>query len=146
MPGLSCFLVSPPWRVLHARRQVMEVNQVHLVTAAVACDWQQILHALEARFAGQIVAHVGHANWHNRIHDNRALFHPVTTTHLYLRSRPDANATGDVAAPDPLAEAFGKHHMEPQSERIGCCISHNVRSTSESPEGAKPKSPGQGPG
>jgi hypothetical protein len=97
----------------------MEPNQVHVVTAAVAGDSQQILHVLEARFTGQIVGDVAHANRRNRIHDDRALFHPVLTTHLYMRSRPHANAAGDAPAPDSLTEAFREHHIEPQPIATG---------------------------
>jgi hypothetical protein len=42
-----------------------------------------------------------------------ALVHPVTTTHLYMGTRPDANAASDSPAPDSLSKAFGEHHMEP---------------------------------
>ena len=37
----------------------MEPNQVHVVAAAVFCDSQQIIDALEPRFTGQIVRDVG---------------------------------------------------------------------------------------
>src|SRR5688572_8951892 len=98
------------FRVPRARRQVMEPNQVHLVAGAVSCDSQQIIHALESRFTRQIVRDVGDGNRRNRIHDDVALVHPVTTTNLYMGTRPDANAASDSSAPDSLAKAFGEHH------------------------------------
>src|SRR5688572_8919 len=91
----------------------MEPNQIHLVAPAVPGDPQQLIHALEPRFAGQIVGDVGGGNRRNRIHDDVALVHPVTTTDLDMRTRPDANAASDPAPPDSLAKAFGEHHMEP---------------------------------
>jgi hypothetical protein len=44
-----------------------------------------------------------------------ALVHRVTTTHLYMRTRPDANAASDSPVPDSLAKAFGEHHMQPHT-------------------------------
>ena len=97
----------------------MEPNQVHLVAAAVSCDSQHIIHALEPRFTGQIVRDVGDGDRRNRIHDDVALVHPVTTTHLYMGTRPDANAASDSPAPDSLSKAFGEHHMEPHPMATG---------------------------
>jgi hypothetical protein len=94
----------------------MEPNQVHLVAAAVSCDSQQIIHALEPRFTGQIVRDVGEAYRRNRIHDDVALVHPVTTPHLYMGAGPDANAAFDSSAPDSLAKAFGEHHYRISSD------------------------------
>ncbi len=91
----------------------MEPNQVHLVAAAVSCDSQQIIHALEPRFTGQIERDVGEGNRRNRINDDVALVHPVTATHLYMGMRPDANAASDSPVPDSIAKAFGEHHLEP---------------------------------
>jgi hypothetical protein len=89
----------------------MEPNQVHVVAAAVFCDSQHIIHALESRLTGQIVRNVGDGNRRNRIHDDMALVHPVTTTHLYMGTRPDTNAASDSPAADSLAKAFGEHHL-----------------------------------
>jgi hypothetical protein len=91
----------------------MEPNQIHVVAAAVSCDSQQIIHALEPRFTSQIVRHVGDGNRRNRIHDDVPLVHPVTTTRLYMGTRPDANAASDSLAPYSLAKTFGEHHEEP---------------------------------
>jgi hypothetical protein len=91
----------------------MEPNQKHFVTAAVSCDLQQLIHAVEPRFTGQIGGDVGDSNWLNRIHDDITLVHPVTTTHLYMGTRPDANAASDCSPADSLAKAFGEHHVEP---------------------------------
>jgi hypothetical protein len=105
----------------------MEPDQVHLVPTAVSRDSQQVIHTLEPRFTGQIGRDVGDSNRRNRIHDDVALVHPVTTTHLYMRTRPDANAASDSAAPDSLAKAFGEHHMKPHpmaTDRRQCRPGH----------------------
>src|SRR5689334_24928347 len=91
----------------------MEPNQVHLLTAAVFCDSQQISDGGKPRFTGQIVRDVGEGNLRNRIHDNVALVHRVTTTYLYTRALPDANAAFDDPEPYSHAKAFSKHHIEP---------------------------------
>jgi hypothetical protein len=96
----------------------MEPNQVHLVAAAVFCDSQQIIHALDPRFTGQIVGDVADGNRRNRIDDDVALVHPVTTANLYVGTRPDANAASDPPAPDSLAKAFGEHHRDLYTQRF----------------------------
>ena len=88
----------------------MEPNQVHLVALSVSRDFQQIIHALKPRFAGKILRHVGDSNPGNRIHDDVALIHPVTTTHLYMGTRPDTNTACDYPEPDSRAKAFGEQH------------------------------------
>ena len=88
----------------------MESNQVHLVAAAVSCYLQQIIHALEPRFTGQIVRNVGEGNRRNRIHDDVALVHRITTTDLYMGTRPDANAAFDSPVPDFVAKTFCENH------------------------------------
>jgi hypothetical protein len=89
----------------------MEANQVHLVAASVSCDLQQIIHAVESRFAGQIVGDVAEGYRRNRIHYDVALIHLVTTTYLYMGTRPDTNTAFDYPEPDSRAKAFGEQHM-----------------------------------
>jgi len=91
----------------------MEPNQVDLVAAAVSRDLQQIIHALEPRFTSEIVCDVGNGNLRNRFDDDVALVHPVTTTHLYVGTRPDANAASNSPVPDSFAKVFGENHIEP---------------------------------
>jgi hypothetical protein len=90
----------------------MEPNQVHLVAAAVSGDSQQIIHAFEPRFTGQIVGDVGDGNRRNRIHDDVAVVHPVAATHLHMGTRPDANTAFDSPAPDSFAKAFAEQHWK----------------------------------
>jgi triacylglycerol esterase/lipase EstA (alpha/beta hydrolase family) len=90
----------------------MEANQVHVLAASVSCDLQQIIHAVESRFSGQIFREVGVGNRQNRVHDYVALIHRVTTAHLYMRTLPDPNAAFDQAEPDSRAKAFGEQHTE----------------------------------
>jgi len=97
----------------------VEPNQVHLVAAPVSCDSQQISDGGEPRFTGQIVRDVGDGNLRNRIHDNVALVHLVTTTYLYTRTLPDTDAAFDSPEPDSHAKVFGEHHIEPHPMTTG---------------------------
>ena len=97
----------------------MEPNQVNLVAAAVPRDSQQIIHALEPRFARQIVRDVVDGNRRNRIHHDVALVHPVAPPHLYMRTRPDANGASDSPAPDSIAKTFGEQHVESHPAAAG---------------------------
>ena len=92
----------------------MEPNQIHLVASAVSCDFQRFIHALERRFAGQIVRDSLMLIGCNGVHDDVAVVHPVPTTHLYVGARPDANTASDSSAPDSLTKVFGEQHNNAQ--------------------------------
>jgi hypothetical protein len=92
----------------------MKPNQVYVVPATVFCDSQQFLHAFESRFTGEIAGDVGNGNRRNRIDDDVAIIHPVTTTNLDTGALPDANAASNRPEPDSHTKALAKHHMEPQ--------------------------------
>ena len=90
----------------------MEPYQVDVVTAAVFCRLEQILHIAETRLARQIISDIGEAHWRDRIHDNLSLVHRVTTAHLDVRSCPDANAAPDPPASNSLTKTFGEYHEQ----------------------------------
>ena len=89
----------------------MEPDQVDVVAAAMFRHLQQVLDAVEPRFAGQIVGDVFERHRLNRVHDDVAVVHPVATTGLDAGGLPDANAASDSPAPDSFAKAFGEHHV-----------------------------------
>ena len=89
----------------------MEPNQEHLVAGTVSCDSQQIIDALEPRFTGQIVRDVAHPDRSDRIHDDVAVIHPVTTTYLDMGLRPDANSASDSPASYSLPKGFSEKHL-----------------------------------
>ena len=95
----------------------MEPNQVHVVAAAVFRDSEQFIHALESRFASQIIRHVSDGNRLDRIHDDVTLVHRVPATDLYVRIFPDADTALDFPVPYSLAKPFGEHHMNLTSMR-----------------------------
>jgi hypothetical protein len=92
----------------------MKPNQVYFVSATVFCDSQQFIHAFESRFTGEIAGDVGDGNRRNRIDDDVAIVHPVTTTYLDTWALPDANAASDSPELDSHAKALAKHHIELQ--------------------------------
>jgi hypothetical protein len=89
----------------------MKANQIHLVALAMSCGSNQVVHALESRFLGQIVRDVRLRDRRNRIHDDMAVVHAVAAAHLDMRVRPDADRTSDSPAPDSLSQASGEQHL-----------------------------------
>src|SRR5947209_8598678 len=92
------------------RRQVVEPNQIDVVAPAVPRDPEQIVDAVESRFAGQIIGDVRDSNRRDRIDDDVPLVHAITAAHFYVRTRPDADAAPDPPAPDSLTKAFSEQH------------------------------------
>jgi hypothetical protein len=86
----------------------MEANQVRLVAAAVFCDAQQVVDALESRFTSENVRDFLEWNRGYRFDDDMALVHSVTAADLHVWTCPDANAASDSPAPDSFAKAFGE--------------------------------------
>ena len=90
----------------------MEPNQVGLVALAVPRDLQEIVNAVESRFACQIVRDVVDGNRRNRIDHDMPIVHRVAAAHLDLKPRPYADAAFDPPAPDSVAKAFREHHVK----------------------------------
>ena len=89
----------------------MEPDQEHLVAGAMPCDSQQVIHAFEPRFTRQIVRDVAHPDRSNRIHDDLAVIHPVTTTYLHMGTRPDANSASDSPAAYSFPKVLSEKHL-----------------------------------
>ena len=88
----------------------MKPNQEHLIAAAMLCDSQQLLHAVEPRFSREIVGDVFEGDRLNRIHHDVPVVHWVTATNLHMRALPDPYSAPDPAAPDFFAKMFGEYH------------------------------------
>jgi hypothetical protein len=89
----------------------VEPNQVHLLAAAVPCGFEEIVHAVKARFARQIVGDVCDLNRLDRVNDDVAVVHRVAPADFDLQPGPDADGAADSAAPDAFAKAFGEDHQ-----------------------------------
>ena len=103
--------MSPNGRVPCARRQVTEPNQEHLVAGAVFCDSQQIIHAFEPGFTREIVRDVADPDRSDRIDDDVAVIHPVTTTYLDMGTGPDSDSASYSPASYSLSKGFSEKHL-----------------------------------
>src|SRR5262249_44519002 len=106
-------LLTPLRRIPVAFAQIMKPNQIHVIATAVFSNLQQIIHGVKARFLGKIVCDIRNGNLINRIDDDVAFFHWVTTADLNFGTLPDANTAFDSAEPDTHAELFSEHHTQP---------------------------------
>jgi hypothetical protein len=91
----------------------VKANQVHLIAAAMFRRLEQILHALESRFARQIVGDVVDVHRLDRVDDDVAVVHLVAAADFHLLAGPDPDGAADPAAPDAFAKAFGEDHQRP---------------------------------
>lgn len=117
LPTLDPPTMVRRWRVPAARRQVVEPNQKRRVATAVSCDTQQVIDALEPGFTREIVVDIAYGDRRNRVHDDVAVVHPVTTANFHMRTRPDANGASDPPAPDSLPKVFEEHHKSSANAR-----------------------------
>ena len=86
----------------------MEADQVDVVAFAVFCDFEQIDDAEKPRFACQLRRNVEEPDRFDGIDFDLAFLHRVAVPDLYVRAGPDADATGNLTRPDPLAQTFRK--------------------------------------
>src|SRR5262245_28486036 len=100
------------WGVPSSGRNVVEPNEIHLLTRAVFRNPQQIGDARKAGFASEIVGNLALSHRHNRIDDDVTLIHRVAATDFDMRALPDANARPNSSAPDALAKRFGEDHRD----------------------------------
>ena len=84
----------------------MKPNQVDVLAAAVSCDTQELLDAVEPGFSRQIVCDLVDGHRFNGVDDDVSLVHGIPATNFHTRPYPDANATSDSAAPDSLSKTF----------------------------------------
>lgn len=97
-----------PIRLPATGRQIVKSNQECLVPLAVSGDGQQFLDAGKSGLTREIVRNVALPNRLDRVDDNLALVHAVTTADFHVRARPDPDRASDSTAPDPFAKVFGE--------------------------------------
>lgn len=98
----------------------MEPNEVHILTAAVLRDSQQVLHTAEPGFTREIICDVFERDRLNRVHDDVAVVHAVAAADLHVRPRPDADRAPDASAPDSLSKVSGKLHCDLPADGPNC--------------------------
>lgn len=90
----------------------MQRDEADVFAAAVFGYFEQIEEAEEAGGAGEVWGDVGKADGFDRVHLDLAFFHAVAGADGDVGARPDADAAGDLAAPNSFAKAFGERHGE----------------------------------
>jgi hypothetical protein len=63
------------------------------------------------------VRDVAHPDRSDRIHDDVAVIHPVTTIYLDMGSRPDANSASDSPASYSFPKGFSEKHLTSPASR-----------------------------
>lgn len=86
----------------------MEPDEVDVFTFSVFRNLEQVDDAEEARRARQLRSDIEEADRFNGIDFDLAFLHRVAVANLHVKTGPDADATGDFAVPDPLAQTFCK--------------------------------------
>ena len=108
-------------------RDVVEADEVDGLAAAVLCDFEEVEDAEEAGGAGELGRDVGEADVFDGIDLDFAFFHAVAAADFDVGTHPDADARGDFAAADAVAEAFGEEH----GERIAVRLAQSLRAQSK---------------
>lgn len=98
----------------------MEADEVHILTAAVLRDCQQILHTTEPGLTREIMCDVFERDRMNPVHDDVAVVHAVAAADLHVRPRPDADRAPDASAPDSLSKVSGKLHCDLPAAAPNC--------------------------
>ena len=93
-----------------AFRDVMKTDQVNVVAFTVFGDFQEIENTQKARLAGHLGRDVGQADGRDGLNLDGSVAHGVAIAHLDVRTGPDADAGGDLAAHHARAQFFGEHH------------------------------------
>src|SRR5687767_7239808 len=93
-----------------ARRQIVEPNQVHLVTTAVVRDLKQVLRCAETRFLRQIVGDIRKSNRRDGVHHDVPLIHLVAPANLYMATLPNPHTALDSPTPNAFAKLLREYH------------------------------------
>lgn len=91
---------------------VVKLYQVYVASRAMNRRTQQGRNACESRLAGQGGSNTLEIDLPDSIHDNVALFNPVSATNLHYGSRPHANAAGYLASLDRFTKLLRELHRE----------------------------------
>lgn len=110
-----------------SRPDVVEADQVDVLSPAVFCYFQQIQHSQESRLAGQLRSNVRKSDPLDRIDFNRAFLHRVTRSGADMRACPDADAACNFPASDARAEPLSECHEWQTSWRANSIFERRIR-------------------
>jgi len=83
---------------------VVKLYQVYVASRTMNCRTQEGRNACEPRLAGQGGSNTLKVDLPDPIHDNAALFNPVSAANLYFGSHPHTNTAGYLAPLDRLTK------------------------------------------
>ena len=90
----------------------MKTDEIDVLAAPVLGNFQKIDQAEESGLSRQLRGDIREADRLNGIHFDCAFFHPVSQADFHTRAYPEANAAGDLPAPNAVPKPFRKHHYD----------------------------------
>ena len=85
----------------------MKLHEIHTHATTVPRNLQKINHTTEARRTRELRRDVIHPYLDQRSNDDKSVLNRVAVTNPDPRLPPDANAGGDVAAANAIAQSVG---------------------------------------
>jgi hypothetical protein len=88
----------------------MKSDQVDILALAVFRNLEQVDQAVEAGLTRELRGDIRKPDGLDGIDFNLAFIHRIAAAHPDVRTHPDANAAGDLAAPHAVAKTFREDH------------------------------------
>ena len=92
------------------RRNVVELDEVHVFTSPMPCDLKEIAYAREAAFAGETRRDLFERDRDDGIDFYLAFLELVSPSDTNVRTHPDANASRDRTTSHAIAQVFREQH------------------------------------
>jgi hypothetical protein len=92
------------------RRDVVEVDQVHVFASTVLCQLEEIAYPGEAALAGETRRDLFDRDLNDGIDLDLAFFEPVSPAGPNVRTHPDTNASRDRTTSHAIAQVFREQH------------------------------------
>jgi hypothetical protein len=92
--------------------QIVEADQVDVLSFTVPRDLQQIGEAKETGFSRELWCNLRKLDRFDGINFDLAFVHTVTGADPDARTTPNANAAGNLSPTDPFAKTFGEDHAK----------------------------------
>src|SRR5450759_3055319 len=97
-------------RRLPARRNVVELDEVHVFASPMSCDLEQIAYGREAALAGETRRDLFDRDRDDGIDFDLPFFEVVSPAGTNVRTHPDANASRDCTTSHAIAQVFREQH------------------------------------
>src|SRR2546423_14745248 len=93
-----------------ARRNIMEVDKIHVFASPMPCDLEQVADAREPALASETRCDLFDGDRDDGINFDLAFFELVSPAHTNTRMQPHANASGDRTTSHAIAQIFREQH------------------------------------